>query len=128
MLMRSAFNAAFCACASAVHSASTTVHIILMDCSRFASFCCEMFLQDTCKFSKMSGGDIYVHMVWHCKKDQQSFLCPCSTVGILHYGHCNLFLWPHLQSSCLLQHDHVMRDPVHLSLGVFQSRKVSLVS
>lgn len=36
------------------------------------------------------------------KDDQLSFLSACITVlGVLHYGHCRLLLWPHLQSSCL---------------------------
>ena len=40
---------------------STAVHLLLMDCTIFASSCCEMspllFHQDTCKFPDISGGN-----------------------------------------------------------------------
>ena len=52
----------------------------------------------------------------------------CSSVlGVSQYRHGNLLHWPHLQSSCLLaaclRHIHAdVRDPGHLSFGVFQSQ------
>ena len=54
---------------------------------------------------------VLLHMVCHCEDDQLSILSPCSSVlGVSQYRLCNLFPWPHLQSSCLLaaclRHDH----------------------
>ena len=46
---------------------------------------------------------VLLHVVCHCEDDQLSVLSPYSAVlGISQYRHCNLLLWPHLQSSCLL--------------------------
>jgi len=45
-------------------------------------------------------GERWLHLVWHCKDDQLSFLSLCST--FLGGRHCSWLLWPHLQSSCPL--------------------------
>ena len=46
---------------------------------------------------------VLLHVVCHCEDDQLSVLSPCSAVlGVSQYGHCNLFPWPYLQSSCVL--------------------------
>ncbi len=104
---------------------STTEHLIrVVDCTRFESSCCKLLPHSsTKKLAKFSNMSAWTHgYTWFDK-----ISCPsCRTaVGLLHYGHCSLLLWPHLQFSCLLAtglwHVHAGDQGPWASLVFFES-------
>jgi hypothetical protein len=76
---------------------------------------------------------VLLHVVCHCEDNRLFVLSPCSTVlGFSQYGHCNLFPWLQLQSSCFLAAclSHRWAGTLGILLLVFfrVRRKASLAS